>query len=130
MRDVPKDWANEPVRYRRSPYGSVYGRWLPGSILMLLGGIFLAQAYFGSTLHNWWALFILVPALTTLSTGYALWRDGHPNAAIGPFIAGLGFLILTALFLLDLPIGRLWPVFLIVAGVALLFGRRRWSPWG
>jgi hypothetical protein len=31
------------------------------------------------------------------------------------------------LFLLDLPIGQLWPLFLILAGVAFLLGRGRWS---
>ncbi|HEY8808364.1 MAG TPA: hypothetical protein VIN70_12365 [Candidatus Limnocylindria bacterium] len=109
----------------RSTSGSIYGSWLPGLILILLGGIFLAQNYFGSTLRNWWALFILIPALSTLATAYALWRDGHPDWATGPFIAGLGFLLLTAAFLLDLPIGQLWPLFLITAGVGLLFGRGR-----
>jgi hypothetical protein len=53
---------------RRSNYGSLYGSWLPGMILILLGGIFLAQNYFGATLHNWWALFILIPAIGTLTT--------------------------------------------------------------
>jgi hypothetical protein len=102
------------------------GGFLPGLVLILLGAIFLAENYFGTTLDNWWALFILIPAVSTLATAYALWRDGHTDGAIGSFIAGIGFLILTALFLLDLPIGRLWPVFLIVAGVALLIGRRGW----
>jgi hypothetical protein len=79
------------VRRRRSPYGTVHAQRLPGIVLILVGGIFLAQNYFGATLHTWWAL----------------------------FVAGFGLLILTAVFRLDLPIGRLWPAFLIVAGVAL-----------
>ena len=115
---------------RRSAYGTVYGQWLPGIVLILLGGIFLAQNYLGATLHNWWALFILIPALSTLLTAYALWRDGHADWATGPFIAGLGLLILTVVFLLDLPIGQLWPVFLIVAGLAVLVGRGRRGWWG
>ena len=128
MSDAPRtDWSTQPVRRRRSSYGSIYGQWLPGLILILLGSIFLAQNYFGTTLHNWWALFILIPALSTLTTAYALWRDGHADWATGPFIAGLGFLALTVLFLLDLPIGQNWPLFLILAGVALLLGRGRWS---
>jgi hypothetical protein len=115
---------------RRSSYGTIYGSWLPGIILVLLGGIFLAQNYFGASLRNWWALFILIPALSTLTTAYALWRDGHADWATGPFMAGLGFLVLTAMFLLDLPIGQLWPLFLIVAGVGLLFSRGRWGGSG
>ena len=113
---------------RRANHGSIYGSWLPGIILILLGGIFLAQNYFGTTLRNWWALFILIPALSTLTTAYALWRDGRGQWAIGPLLVGLGFVALTAIFLLDLPIGQLWPVFLIVAGLGLLLSRGR-SGW-
>lgn len=121
--------ADREVRraQRRTSYGSIYGSWLPGIILILLGGIFLAQNYFGASLRNWWALFILIPAFSALTTAYALWRDGHADWAAGPLVAGLGFLVLTAMFLLDLPIGQLWPLFLIVAGVGLLFSRGRWS---
>ena len=116
---------------RRANYGSIYGSWLPGIILILLGGIFLAQNYFGASLRNWWALFILIPAFSTLTTAYALWRDGDADWATGPFIGGLGFLFLTGAFLLDLPIGQLWPFFLIIAGVGLLVGRRGgWGSWG
>ena len=125
-RDARRDDRALRRTERRSTYGSIYGTWLPGLVLILLGAIFLAQSYFGVTLENWWALFILIPALSTLTTAYALWRDGHADWATGPLVAGIGFLILTAIFLFDLPIGRLWPLFLIGAGVALLFGRRGW----
>jgi hypothetical protein len=113
---------------RRANYGSIYGSWLPGIILILLGGIFLTQNYFGTTLRNWWALFILIPAFSALTTAYALWRDGRGQWATGPLLAGLGFVALTAIFLLDVPIGQLWPVFLIVAGLGLLLSRGR-SGW-
>jgi hypothetical protein len=112
---------------RRANYGSIYGAWMPGLILILLGGIFLAQNYYGTELRHWWALFILIPAFTTLTTAYALWQDGKGQWAIGPLLAGLGFVALTAIFLFDLPFGQLWPLFLVAAGVALLFGRGRYS---
>jgi len=105
----------------------MYGSWLPGIILIMLGGIFLAEGYFGTTLRNWWALFILIPAVSTLSVAYGRWRDGDGEEATGPFIVGLGFVALTAAFLLDLPIGQLWPVALIVIGLGLLIGRRSWT---
>ena len=115
---------------RRASYATIYGSWMPGIILILLGGIFLAQNYLGTTLHNWWAVFILVPAIATLTTAYALWRDGHADWATGPLIAGLGLLFLSGAFLLDLPIGQIWPVFLIAAGLALLIGRGGgWGRW-
>jgi len=132
MGDAPEmsktDWSKAPIERRRhSSYGSVYGQWLPGLILILIGAIFIAQNYFGSTLQNWWALFILIPALSTLATAYALWREGHADWATGPFIVGLAFVALTAAFLFDLPIAQLWPVALIVIGLGLLVSRERWS---
>ncbi|MDP9321107.1 MAG: hypothetical protein M3P16_08430 [Chloroflexota bacterium] len=57
---------------------------------------------------------------------YGRGRDGDAEEAIGPFIVGLGFVALTAAFLLDLPIRQLWPVALIVIGLGMLVGRRRW----
>lgn len=109
---------------RRASYATIYGSWMPGIILVLLGGIFLAQNYLGTTLHNWWAVFILIPAIATLTTAYALWRDGNAGWATGPLIVGLGFLFLSGAFLLDLPIGQIWPVALIIGGVGLLVARR------
>ena len=100
---------------------------MPGIVLIVLGAIFLAENYLGSTLHNWWALFILIPAFGALGVAYEDLRAGDPEAAIGPLIGGLAFLALTVAFLLDLPIGQLWPVGLIVVGIALLVGRRSWT---
>jgi len=107
----------------------LYGSWLPGLVLIVLGAIFLAENYFGTTLRNWWALFILIPAVGALASGYAMWRDGDRDGAVGPIVGGLAFVGLTAVFLFDLPLGQLWPVFLIIAGVGLLVSRRG-SSWG
>jgi len=51
-------------------------------------------------------------------------RDGDRDHAMGATIAGLGFAVLSAAFLLDLDLGRLWPVALIVVGIGLLVSRR------
>lgn len=48
---------------------SRYGTWIPGIVLIGLGLIFLVQEYFGYQIHNWWALFILIPAFFTLERG-------------------------------------------------------------
>jgi len=42
----------------------------------------------------------------------------------------MGSLVLVALiviFLFDLPLGQLWPIFLIIGGLSLLFSRRYWT---
>ena len=48
-------------------------------------------------------------------------NDGKFTAASrGPLIGGLLLLTLTVVFLLGLDWGRIWPVFLIIAGAAVL----------
>ena len=48
-----------------------YGSWIPGVALIGIGLVFLAQNYLGQEIHNWWALFILIPVFFTLERGYA-----------------------------------------------------------
>ena len=125
------DWSTEPVRHRQYRYrhGRMYGSWLPGIVLIVLGVIFLAENYFGATLRNWWALFILIPAFGSFANAAEAIRDGDGDHATGAVIAGLGFTLLAGVFLLDLDVGRLWPVALIVGGVGLLFSRRGRGSW-
>ena len=46
--------------------------WLGGAILVVLGLIFLAQNLGIATLNNWWAIFILIPAVGAFT---AAWRQ-------------------------------------------------------
>jgi cadmium resistance protein CadD (predicted permease) len=110
---------------RRSP--SRYGPWIPGIVLIALGVIFLVQNYLGQQLRNWWALFFVIPAFFALERGYASMRAGRNAEAVGQLIGGIVLVALTAIFLFDLPFGQLWPIFLILAGVGLLFSRRSWN---
>jgi hypothetical protein len=104
---------------------------MPGIALIIVGLAFLAQNYFGFTLHNWWALFILIPAFGSFQQAAELFREGDNDRAFGEIVAGLGFTVLTAAFLFDLDIGRLWPVALILIGISLLIsrGRSSWAWW-
>jgi len=80
---------------------SRYGTWIPGIVLIGIGLIFLAQNYLGQEIHNWWALFILIPVFFTLERGYASLRAGRNAEALG----------------------QLWPIFLIIGGITLLISR-------
>lgn len=42
-------------------------------------------------------------------------------------MGGLALVALTLIFLLGLPFGQLWPIFLIIAGIGMLFSRRSWT---
>jgi len=106
---------------------SRYGSWIPGLVLIGLGLIFLAQNYLGQEIRNWWALFILLPVFFTLERAYASLQAGRSAKAIGQLMSALVLVALVAIFLLDLPLGQLWPIFLILGGIALLFSRRTWT---
>ena len=104
--------------------------WIAGAVLILVGIVFIVRNVTGFELHNWWALFILIPGLGSLYTAYTMYRrngDRFTAASRGPLIGGVVVLTLAAIFLLDLDFGAIWPVFLIIAGIAVLlggFGRR------
>ena len=53
------------------------GSWLTGVILIILGGMFLMRnmGTFDIPLKNWWALFILIPAIGALWLGQWLRRE-------------------------------------------------------
>ena len=94
-------------------------------ILIDLGVIFLARNFGGFALDNWWALFILIPACGSFA---AAWRIYQANgrkwtgSVAGPFTGGLILSAVAGIFLFNLDIGRLWPIFLILAGLGALAG--------
>jgi len=96
--------------------------WVGGAVLILLGAVFLLQNFDLIRLHNWWALFILIPALVNFATAYNLYRrDGRLTGAVyGALTGGLILLLVASVFLLGLDWGMVWPVFLILIGLGIL----------
>ncbi len=105
--------------------------WIAGLVLIAVGGFYLLQNA-GilpnlTNLANWWALFLLLPAVGTLSAALGAYRRNGGNwspEVTGPFLAGLLFLGITAVFLFDLDFGWFVPLFLIAAGLFILFRPR------
>ena len=99
------------------------GAWIGGVILVCIGIFLLLQNMGMIFLHNWWALFILIPALGSFGSAYTLYRNSGDRltyAARGALISGLFFSFLAATLLFNLEFGLFWPVLLIMAGAALL----------
>jgi hypothetical protein len=96
--------------------------WVGGVVLIIIGVAFLFQNISGLWLSNWWALFILIPAIGSLATAWRIYEShGHMTAsARGPLVGGIVLLMVTATFLFNLDWGRVWPVFLIIAGASAL----------
>lgn len=111
-------WREQRRAWRRST-GTA---WIGGVVLILLGVVFLLQNFGGIRFDNWWALFILLPAVGSFATAWNIYRrTGQLNRpARGALIGGFVLLLITATFLFNLNWGLVFPVLLIVLGVALL----------
>jgi hypothetical protein len=99
-----------------------------GLVLIAIGALYLLHNYgLLPTFTNWWALFLLLPGLGTLSAALGAYRR-HGNLwdieVLVPFLASLFFLGLTLAFLFDIAYGWLWPLFLIAAGLLILAAPR------
>ena len=91
-------------------------------ILIVLGIIFLLQNMRGFYLNNWWALFILIPALGSFADAWNSYRQaGRLNRRVrGALISGFVFLLVDSHIPVQLELGIVLPILLIVWGVSLL----------
>jgi hypothetical protein len=70
--------------------------WIVGGVLIVLGVYFIIQHVAGFSLHNWWALFILIPATGGADPDPPLVREGeHHSERYDPrvecdLVGGLG----------------------------------------
>jgi cation transport ATPase len=112
------EWREQRRTWRRSGGGA----WLGGLILIALGVIFLLQNFSGFHFNNWWALFILIPAISSLSSAWYFYRQaGRLNrSARGALFSGLVLLLITATFLFELNWNLVLPLLLIALGLGLL----------
>ena len=96
---------------------------LLGVLFIALGAAFFAQSYFGLGFRNWWALFILIPAVFAFSTAYYAWKAGHTTTATSQAAIGLVITTVAAIFLLDIAWRLAWPFLFLEAGIGLLLPR-------
>lgn len=93
-------------------------------ILILVGGYFLLQQTgLIRGVFNWWALFILIPAVSSLAAAWAIFRanDYRLNAAVvSPAGGGAVILTVALMFLLNLDWGIYWPLMIVVPGLTML----------
>ena len=95
-----------------------------GIVLVILGIVFLLRQFKIDFLQNWWALFILIPALGSLSSAWAAWRKSGKFNSVARSALGGGLVILTValMFLFSLNWIIYWPLMLIVPGFSMLLG--------
>ena len=122
------DQTNPEKSYRKWDMNIDFGRdsnsWMLGLILILVGAIFLIGNLTGYELDNWWALFILFPALSNFSSALNHYRSsGSLDRRVrNELFWGFFFVLLSGAFLLGFSFSLLWPAFLILAGLGMLLG--------
>lgn len=100
--------------------------WIPGLILIGLGLVFLLNNFFDiDFFDNWWALFILIPAVANLNNAWRQYREaGRWNdAAIGSLTGGILIGFVALIFLFELSWSMFWPILLIILGAGILLRR-------
>lgn len=95
-----------------------------GVVLVILGLVFLLRTFKVDFLQNWWALFILIPAIGSFGNSWNAWRKEGKfnNAARSSLGGGLVILTVALMFLLNLSWVIYWPLMVIVPGFSMLLG--------
>lgn len=102
--------------------------WVWGLLFILVGAVLLLQALNPDVrildAGNWWVIFIFVPGFNMIARGWRVFR--RTGRVWGPLLWGI-LLVGFGLSQLFESLGGqyVWPVMLILAGIALLFGGKR-----
>ena len=115
----------EKAQYTESSQAEREGTraWMPGLILIVLGVVFLVDNYYSvSFFDNWWALFILIPAVSNLRRARRRSRTagGWTESARSALVGGLILTLVAFIFLFNLSWSLFWPLILIILGIGLL----------
>lgn len=100
------------------------GAWVGGAILIAVGVVFLLSDMGYSLPANWWAIFILIPAVAALVRAWRIWQgvDGPSDALWGPLVSGIILAVISVALFFGVDLGAIWPILLILLGVVVIFG--------
>lgn len=92
-------------------------------VLIAVGGLLLLNNVTGVRFDDWWVLFILIPLGGIAAKA---WTEYQTTGRVGasPIIGGGFMLVFMASFIFDLDWGELWPIGLIIGGLAALLSWR------
>ena len=117
--------ARRQRREQRLADPSRGGTWVAGLVLILLGGMFLLRntGTFDLPLRNWWALFILIPAIGAFDSALRTYRNAG-NQLTAParssLLVGTVLAFVTIMFLFDVSWMFFGPILIILVGIAII----------
>ena len=97
--------------------------WIGGVVLIIVGVVFLLRQVSGFELNNWWALFILIPAVGSFGSAWRAYQNAgrkFTSTVRGSLIGGLMMMLIAAIFLFNLNWALFFPAILILSGIGLL----------
>jgi hypothetical protein len=100
--------------------------WLIGLILIAIGVLFLLQNAGIAIGGNWWALFIMIPAIAAGAAAWSMFERAGRKYTPSVNAPLSGFVLLTfvaAMLFFSLSWSLWWPVFIIIVGLSALLGR-------
>jgi uncharacterized membrane protein YhaH (DUF805 family) len=106
------------------PSSESHQSWIPGVILVFVGAILLLRNFLDFEFDNWWAFFILIPAITNFVGAYQLYREtGEFSKGVrSRLVWGLIPTLIAFAFFFNADWGLIWPAMLIIGGLGLLLG--------
>jgi hypothetical protein len=126
--------TNDPTGINTPEYGYDHrfahrSGWVGGAAMIVVG-IYLLLHNLHLTvfyLENWWALFILIPAVGAFSKAWSAYHDAGgrltPQASSALF-SGIIITMVAAMFLFDLSWALFGPVLLMLGGLSVLVNSR------
>lgn len=106
------------------PSSGSHQTWIPGVILVFVGAVLLLRNFLDFEFENWWAFFILIPALANFVGAYELYREtGEFGKGVrARLVWGLIPTLIAFGFFFGVDWGLVWPAMLIIGGLGLLLG--------
>jgi hypothetical protein len=120
-----QDWRSQRWEWRRKRMEARRNRpfhaLAPGLILILLGGLFLANQQGWVTGNGWWQWLLIGLGVISIINGLVQYREPeYHHSRRHKFVWGAILIALGAVFLAGFT--QWWPLVLIGAGVAVLLG--------
>lgn len=93
-----------------------------GLILLVIGGVLLANQMGYNVPDRWWAALLLIPAGGALVSAVRFWREDSRMSArvVGSLAGGVIFLILACAFFFGINWSIFWPLLLMLVGAGLM----------